>query len=186
MRRRQSRRKKKCRPCESEHVTQFRNHVSLPPLDLPDDVAIFPNSRLSSAVGLTTLEPLDPARAWTPADAMSVVVPKPSGNGISHETVRLTEMERGRAAVARRSREEKAAAAARLAEENEAMRLRIAASMARGRDAKSLDDKTRAARQEVAERRRREKAEAEAQLKKENARLAARLAGTGMFPDTRF
>ena len=88
--------------------------------------------------------------------------------------------------MARRSREEKAAAAARLAEENEAMRLRIAASMARGRDAKSLDDKTRAARQEVAERRRREKAEAEAQLKKENARLAARLAGTGMFPDTRF
>jgi hypothetical protein len=30
---------------------------------LPDDVAIFPNSRLSSAVGSTTLEPLDPARA---------------------------------------------------------------------------------------------------------------------------
>ena len=72
--------------------------LGIPHSDLPDDVAIiFPNSRLSSAVGSTTLEPLDPARAWTPADAMSVVVPKPSGNGISHETVRLTEMERGRA-----------------------------------------------------------------------------------------
>ena len=32
---------------------------------------------------------------------MSVVVPKPSGNGISHETVRLTEMERGRASKAK-------------------------------------------------------------------------------------
>ncbi len=55
------------------------------------------------------------------------------------------EMERGRALVAQRSREEKAAAARRLAEENEAMRVRIAQSMARGRDAKSLDEKTRAA-----------------------------------------
>jgi hypothetical protein len=36
----------------------------MPHSDLPDDVAIiFPNSRLSSAVGSTTLEPLDPARA---------------------------------------------------------------------------------------------------------------------------
>ncbi len=58
--------------------------------------------------------------------------------------------------------------------------------MAKGRDAKALDANINAARLEVAERRRREKAEAEKTLRKENAALAARLAGTGMFPDTRF
>ena len=82
------------------------------------------------------------------------------------------EIEAGRAAVAQRRREEKAAREAKLAEENAEYARRV--SSTRAKDVKGLDEKTLADRRAVAERRAAEKAERERTIAEENAALARR------------